>query len=102
MICKLSLSQMHVLAVKMQPQFPTPVHSLTHSLTHLINHSLNSGGSRGDGVITPPPLNLCVTWTDHPPPWNVDDVTWAISNGGVCVLVNVQGGGVFVNFSEGG
>ena len=33
-------------------------------------------------------------------PWNVDDVTRAMSKGGG-VLVNVQEGGVF-NFSEGG
>ena len=41
----------------------------------------------------PPPLNfpdtenlckVCVTGTDHPPPWNVDDVTRAMSKGGAC------------------
>ena len=41
---------------------------------------------------------------DHPPPWNVDDVTRAMSKGGGGVLVNVQewGLGVFFNLSEGG
>ena len=41
------------------------------------------------GVITPPP-----------PPWNVDDVTWATSKGGACECPRV-GLGVFFNFSEG-
>ena len=41
-----------------------------------------------------------VTGTDPLPPWNVDDVTRAMSKG--CVLVNVQAWGVFFNLSEGG
>ena len=37
---------------------------------------------------------------DHPaPPWNVDDVTRAMSKGGACECPRV---GVFFNFSEGG
>ena len=28
---------------------------------------------------------VCVTGTDHPPPRNVDDVTRALSKGGVCL-----------------
>ena len=40
----------------------------------------------------------CVTGTDHPPPpWNVDDVTRAMSKGGG-VLVNVQEWGCFSIF----
>ena len=38
-----------------------------------------------------------VTGTDHPPPWNVDDVTRAMSKG-VVVLVNVQEWGWFSIF----
>ena len=45
---------------------------------------------------------MCVTGTDHPPPlppWNVDDVTRAISKeGGACECPRV---GVFFNCSEG-
>ena len=36
---------------------------------------------------------------DYPPPWNVDDVTRAMSKGGACECPRV---GVFFNFSEGG
>ena len=63
----------------------------------------------GAGVITPPwtctdtenLCKVCVTGTDHPPPpWNVDDVTRAMSKGGgACECPRV---GVFFNFSEGG
>ena len=71
----------------------------------------SSGGSGGGGVtgMIIPPLNfpdtenlckVCVTGTDHPPPpWNVDDVTRAMSKGGACECPRV---GVFYNFSEGG
>ena len=59
-------------------------------------------------VITPPPplelvqilktyCKVFVTGTDHPPPWNVDDVTQAMSKGGG-VLVNVQEWGCFSIF----
>ena len=42
---------------------------------------------------------VCVTGTDHPP-WNVDDVTRAMSKG-VCACACSRVG-VFFNFSEGG
>ena len=62
-------------------------------------------------MITPPPelvpilktyCKVFVTGTDRPPPpWNVDDVTQAMSKGGggACECPRV---GVFFNFSEGG
>ena len=40
---------------------------------------------------------VCVTGVITPPPWNVDDVTRAMSKGGG-VLVNVQEWGCFSNF----
>ena len=67
------------------------------------NHTLYivfSGGSRGDpGMITPPPL-LELVPRSPPPPWNVDDVTRAMSKGrgGGGVLVNVQEWGCFSNW----
>ena len=61
------------------------------------------GCGRGDHP--PPPrtcpdtenlCKVCVTGTDQPPPWNVDDVTWAMSKGGgACECPRV---GVFFNF----
>ena len=43
---------------------------------------------------------VCVTGVITPPPWNVDDVTRAMSKGGgACECPRV---GVFFNFSEGG
>ena len=42
---------------------------------------------------------MCVTGTNHPPPpWNVDDVTRAMSKGCVCVFVNDQEWGCFSIF----
>ena len=44
---------------------------------------------------------MCVTGVITPhPPWNVDDVTRAMSKGGGGVLVNVQEWGCFSNFLD--
>ena len=61
---------------------------------------IRGGGWQGWSVIIPPPLNLSWSWKpmqsvrdrdrSPPPPWNVDDVTRAMSKGG-CLSMSKRG-----------